>query len=380
MSIAAAMTSLPHPGYTLGVFDCDILEQRIRRLLHRPVVNLKRARLLLAGGLSAVALSAIIASGVALTARAQTGDLSSKIKAFEVLMTELKANPADAQLMSQTRQALSDILAIDPANQEGLNGMMTVSLLAKQPLEARQWALKIVAQYPKEKTSYYCVATTDWAVVFQAVIAARTAAGMKPQDINFIPDTATRRALRDQYGPLIDEGTRMLGISLQMDPQYSDAMAYMNLLYRMKANVSTTEAESSDSVSKGDEWVGKALAAKRQSPPSSPSGNTWIAAPPRLAPPPPPISDTALASDVPMPSPHNANERPGTFWQVMSPADTPAKTLIAQLKAQGFRAGSAVSVGDMLVRVMVGPFADDASLSEARSKLEAAGYRVIRSW
>jgi len=30
--------------------------------------------------------------------------------------------------------------------------------------------------------------------------------------------------------------------------------------------------------------------------------------------------------------------------------------------------------------VMVGPFADDASLAEARSKLEAAGYRVIRTW
>ena len=81
-----------------------------------------------------------------------------------------------------------------------------------------------------------------------------------------------------------------------------------------------------------------------------------------------------------MPPRLNTKERPGTFWQVMGAGDTHAKTLIAQLKAQGFRASPAVSGGDMLVRVVVGPYDDEASLAEVRSKLEAAGYRVIRSW
>jgi beta-lactamase regulating signal transducer with metallopeptidase domain/cell division septation protein DedD len=387
MTIASAVTPLPCPGYTLGVFDGDILEQRIRSLLHRPAVNLKRARLLLAGGLSAIALCAMVVSGISVTARAQTGDLTSRVRALEPMINELKANAADVKLISQIRQALSDILALDPANQEGLNGMMTVSLLAKQPLEARQWALRIVAQYPREKTSYYCVATTDWSVVYNAVTAARAAAGMRPEDTNFIADAATRRTLRDQYGPLVDEGTRMLETSLRMDPQYSDAMAYMNLLYRMKANISENEAESAASLSIADEWVGKALAARRLEAASSPRSNTslrsnsWTAAPPPPPPPPPPpISDTALTSDAPMPPRLNTKERPGTFWQVMGASDTHAKTLIAQLKAQGFRASPAVSGGDMLVRVMVGPYDDEASLAEVRSKLEAAGYRVIRSW
>jgi cell division septation protein DedD len=62
--------------------------------------------------------------------------------------------------------------------------------------------------------------------------------------------------------------------------------------------------------------------------------------------------------------------------------ETPAKALIAELKAHGFPANWVFegSGRDALVRVMVGPFADDASLAEARSKLEAAGYRVIRTW
>ena len=56
LSIATGMMTLPRPGYTLGVFDGDILEERIRRLVERPASNFKRARLLLAAGLSALAL------------------------------------------------------------------------------------------------------------------------------------------------------------------------------------------------------------------------------------------------------------------------------------------------------------------------------------
>ena len=133
----------------------------------------------------------------------------------------------------------------------------------------------------------------------------------------------------------------------------------MNLLYRMKANISENEAESAASLSIADEWV-EALAARRLEAASSPRSNTsprsnpWTAAPPPPPPPPPPpISDTALTSDAPMPPRLNTKERPGTFWQVMGAGDTHAKTLIAQLKAQGFRASPAVSGGDMLVRVVV---------------------------
>ena len=59
MSIANGMMALPRPGYTLGVFDGDILEARIRRLVERPAANLKRARLLLASGLAALGLCAV---------------------------------------------------------------------------------------------------------------------------------------------------------------------------------------------------------------------------------------------------------------------------------------------------------------------------------
>lgn len=389
VAIAAEMSAVPQPGYTLGIFDRDILEERIRRLVDRPRVNLQRARLLLAGGLGAVMLCAILASGVAVTARAQIGDLETKIRALDPMMRELVNKPGDVQLMGQARQALQEILAIDPANQHGLNGMMNLSLYAKQPLEAREWALKMVAQYPEEKTAYYCAGLTDWGAVYPAVMAAR--AGMRPEDEGFIADAGTRRALREHYGSLINEGMRMLGTALQMDPRFSGAMAYMNLLYRLQANVAESAPESAAAISKANDWAGKAIVASRQEPPvASPVTNTpfGVLQPSQPPPPPPPPSalpqppsDAAPVSDAPV-GPPNFLLQPGTYWQVTGSGETPAKALIAELKAHGFPANWVFegSGRDALVRVMVGPFADDASLAEARSKLEAAGYRVIRTW
>ncbi len=280
---AAAINAMRKPSYLLGVFDGDILERRVYRLLHRPAVNLKRARIRLAASLAALVLCSIVASGIAVKAHAQnSADAEPEVKALEPLMQQLKENRDDPQLLNRVQQQLAEILAIDSANQQGLNGMLNLSLWTNKPGEAREWARKIVAAYPGEKTAYYSLAVTDWAVAFPAIMAARKAAGLRP-DNPFLPDSSTRATLRDQYGPTIDEGIRMLDSAIKMDPNYFDAMAYMNLLYRLKALVAENLADSTANLKEAGEWVKKALAAKPKY-----QRDLSPLAPPLPPPPPPP--------------------------------------------------------------------------------------------
>ena len=55
----------------------------------------------------------------------------------------------------------------------------------------------------------------------------------------------------------------MLQIALDLDPQWSDAMAYMNLLARLKAPLADTPAEHDSLIALADQWVHKALTAKK---------------------------------------------------------------------------------------------------------------------
>jgi TonB family protein len=369
MSIAAAMTALPRPGYTLGVFDGDILEERIRRLVEqpaeRPAANLKRARLLLATGLAALALCAVAASTLAFTARAQgaagdmmkqgqaaynRGDYKTAAGEFESAVRlnpdDLEAKlwlakslyrqyipgtPADNPLVTGARQQLLEVMAREPGNTRALLGMMVLTADTRQFAEAHEWAQKAIQADATLTDAYYMAGFLDWSMTYPDYASARMAAGMQPQDPGIIPDTGLRQNVRTQHMAQIEDGLRMLQTALQLDPNRDDAMAYMNLLYRIKAGIVDTPAESAELISQADDWVGKALDAKRKNAQSAqqagrPSNRyltasgPFVPAPPPPPPPPPPSPGfAALAAGAPP----NSIQVEGSVQQKMLVSQTP---------------------------------------------------------
>lgn len=155
-------------------------------------------------------------------------------------------------------------------------------------------ALKAIQADATNKGAYYTAGFIDWVMTYPDYASARLAAGMQPQDPGIIPDAALRQSVRTQHGAEIEDGFQMLQVALQLDPDYADAMAYMNLLYRIAAGIADTEAQSADFIAKADGWVTKALDAKRRQAqnPATPAGPLDVdgpaPGPPTVAPPPPP--------------------------------------------------------------------------------------------
>jgi TonB family protein len=326
VSIAAGMTALPLPGYTLGAFDGDILEERIRRLVERPAANLKGARLLLLAGLAALGICAVAASSLALNARAQSGaetmrkqgeeaynrgDYAAAVVQFQNAANSEPANwnaklslanalvaasnapvPWDAAspLAARVRQLYLDVLAQDPRNKQAHQGMINLYTYSRQFDEAHDWALQTIQADPSDPSAYYMAGFADWSMTYPDYAAARQAAGMDLSQPGIIPDAGLRLNVRIKHSAQIEEGMNMLRTALQIDPEYGDAMAYMNLLYRIKAGISETTAEYDDLIGQADDWVGKAMDAKRkqaQNPQRTAQGITVYAPPPPPPPPPP---------------------------------------------------------------------------------------------
>jgi len=132
----------------------------------------------------------------------------------------------------------------------------------KQFTEAHEWALKAIQADATDKNAYYTAGFIDWVTTYPDYNVARQAAGMKPYDPGIIPDPILRQSVRTQHMGQIEDGFRMLQIAIQLDPDYSDAMAYMNLLYRIAAGIADSPEHSADLMAKADHWVSEALAAK----------------------------------------------------------------------------------------------------------------------
>jgi beta-lactamase regulating signal transducer with metallopeptidase domain len=296
VTIARTMAALPGPGYTLGVFDGDILEERIRRLVERPVANLKRARLLLVSGLSALAVCAVLASSLALTARAQSGNAGIKAKLAQAHALLQEYNPGtdpNQPAVTRARQLYLDVLASDRSNLEALHGIMILSTNTKQFGVAHGWAMKTLDVNPTDKEALYTAGFVDWSMTYPDYAKTRTAAGMRPEDPGIIPDGAARLKLRNDHQAQIDDGLRNLQRAIDLDPDFSDAMAYMNLLYRIEAGIVDSQMESNSLIAKADDWVQKALGAKQRTP-----GHMGMVEAPPPPPPPPPPGVTFHAGEI----------------------------------------------------------------------------------
>src|SRR5215470_2449045 len=88
---------------------------------------------------------------------------------------------------------------------------------------------------PNDAEPYYSIAVIDWTMSYAARIDACAKVGIKPEERQL--DPATCQQLADDHMADVEEGMQMLVKALALRPDYDDAMAYMNLLYRERANL-----------------------------------------------------------------------------------------------------------------------------------------------
>ena len=411
LSLAAAMASPAHPGYTLGVFDGGILEERLRRLLDGRAANVRQARLLLIGCLSALAVCAVAASGLALSARAQGGarpeltagaeafnhrDLAAAIRHFDAAVHLEPANLlaklhlANAYAVANDRQnarrQYEDVLALDPANRSAILGLVSVSGGQDESPRSRELLRKLLEANPGDAAAYTFKAIQNWEYAYPRVQQALKAAGIPPnQAVPFLPDPAARKELQDQVKPQLEEGVAMARKALHLDPYFTEPLAYLNLLYRSMAAIADDPTQAQDFIATADGLAAQAIAALRvagaatapmqtvdvDSPPPLP--HSMVLAPPPPPPPPPP------GYQGPPGVPRPATSDPGSYWEVATrepnaPLQT-AQAVIDRLNGLGFRVVEMRRGEDTLYHIVVGPYKDDALLREAKAKLEALGFQ-----
>ena len=130
--------------------------------------------------------------------------------------------------------------------------------------EAYDWYEKVAFADPQNKEAHYSRGVIVWVKWYAAWMKARTDLGMKPEDPGPLPDAAVRGRLSAQYSSLLDQGMMNLNKALEIDPDYDDAMAYMNLLIRERADLRDTQEEYQRDVKTADRWVQKALEARKK--------------------------------------------------------------------------------------------------------------------
>jgi tetratricopeptide (TPR) repeat protein len=129
--------------------------------------------------------------------------------------------------------------------------------------EAAAWYKKLIDADPKNKEAYYSLGVIAWAKWYPALMTARAALRMKPEDPGPVKDKKVKDELKAKYSAMVDEGIGNLQKALELDKEYDDAMAYMNLLIRERADLVDNPDEYKKQIEVADSWVQKALDTKK---------------------------------------------------------------------------------------------------------------------
>ncbi|MCZ2149586.1 MAG: hypothetical protein LC126_17650, partial [Bryobacterales bacterium] len=173
--------------------------------------------------------------------------------AKEQFMKVLEQNPGD-------KIAIASLASLYYTQAQGLTALDDK---LKKLDEAKVWYAKLAEVDPENKEAYYSLGVIVWAKWYPALMAAKAKLGMKAEDPGPIKDKKVKEELKEKYGATIEEGIKDFEKALSIDKEYDDAMAYLNLLIRERADLADTPEEYKKQVEIADSWVQKALETKK---------------------------------------------------------------------------------------------------------------------
>lgn len=178
--------------------------------------------------------------------------------------------PDNDQMLQAAKDQFTKVLQDDPKNSVAIEYMAQLNYSETQGIkdldkkalkfdEAKDWYQKLSDIDPKNKTALYSLGVIAWNKWYPTLSLARAKAGMRPEDPGPLKDKKAREELRTKYWDMINTGIGNLNHALDIDPEYDDAMAYLNLLYRERADLAATPEEYKGDIAQADTWMQKTL-------------------------------------------------------------------------------------------------------------------------
>ena len=172
---------------------------------------------------------------------------------------------ANVALAEQAIDTFKQVLSDDPSQQERYKSVVPIASLSfnlKNFVDAREFYGKAIELKPDEARNYFSIAVIDWTEAHKAQTKVREDLGLRESAMISKPEACA--SLRTQNQQKVEDGMQRLQKALDLQPDYDDAMGYMNLLYRERAEYECDDPEARKSDLKAaDDWTDKAIAAKK---------------------------------------------------------------------------------------------------------------------
>jgi len=184
----------------------------------------------------------------------------------------------------QALQEYQEVLSVDPNNLDAidrigalLNSMASVPFSPDKLNESKSYWQKHIGLKPDDPEPYYWIGVIDWTLSYKSNMAMRSdynhvAGNFKKQIHDDQPMTADMRAkFAAEQQKTVDEGLAALKKATELKPDYDDAIAYLSLMDRQKADMTTNPGERDGLLKNADSLMDQVKQIKQKKAAAQPS-------------------------------------------------------------------------------------------------------------
>jgi tetratricopeptide (TPR) repeat protein len=173
--------------------------------------------------------------------------------------------PDNLKIAQKAMDGFNEVLAKDPNDLGALRQIASIHRNIKQFAQAKQDELKIISLAPNDAEANYTIGVIDWTEAYKNATTTLAAAGLQDDGSGNVKKS------KDVCAKLVAQNTDLVAGALQylqqavaINPTYDEAMQYLNLTYRRKADLEcgNDDARKAD-LAQADQWVQKASGARK---------------------------------------------------------------------------------------------------------------------
>lgn len=145
-----------------------------------------------------------------------------------------------------------EVLAKEPKR---IDAMVSIAAIYDQLEEfdkAKEWCRKILDVDPKNHEALYRIGVINWKISFKQT-------GLQGEGVASLKDQEKEELLK-----LIDEGQKVLSEAIEINPNYFEAMSYLNLMFREQAKFVKDEDRKRELLQQADRYAAMALELERK--------------------------------------------------------------------------------------------------------------------
>jgi hypothetical protein len=178
--------------------------------------------------------------------------------------------PDNNRTAQQAIDEYQKVLDMNPPHEQKVNATKGIASLyygMKKFDDAKKFNRTVSELDPNDPDPYYSVGVIDWALCYQPRMEERAKLGMKGDEHLSSKNKDQKKLceeLKTKNGPAIQEGIDSLKKALDLRPDYDDAMAYMNLMYRERADVECDDqAARQEDLKTADHWSDQVMQVRK---------------------------------------------------------------------------------------------------------------------